>query len=189
MKIRVESLFLTVVMFCSPIYGGNLELRTEKDLPKPSPVHYAREVADGPDSDIPKGKYRSGSIYILFEKKLAPPAVGVLLRLCNSTNHSIYFSGYGVNGPWYRIQRFVEPSWEEHQVGWFCGTGLTENEIPPGKSATFDVSEWRVSGLYRVGVNYSHSVDKKEYETVWSDTISSSQQTGAVDAATSGPRH
>ena len=90
------------------------------------------------------------------------------VRLINPTSSALTFSGYDESSPLYRIQKWVDDAWEEHQVGWFCGTGLGQRAIPRARSSVIAVHATDDLLPIRVGVEFEH---RGENRTVWSARI------------------
>ncbi len=94
-------------------------------------------------------------------------------RLINPTSSPITFTGYSESSPWYKIQKSVDGQWVDHEVGWFCGTGLRECTLPPGKSSLIQFSVDDDLYPVRIGVGYKHNNKK---EIVWSEMINKTPQ-------------
>ncbi len=95
----------------------------------------------------------------------------IQVRLSNRSGRALGFTGYDETQPWYRIQRFIDSKWVDHQVGWYCGTGLRQCKIPSGMSSIIPVSVRKDLYPIRVGVTYSLGAGKAESQTVWSARI------------------
>lgn len=59
--------------------------------------------------------------------------------LINPTNHSISFTGYSINDPWYYWKEKKGKKWNDLDTGLFCGTGLQSWKVPPGKSTVMSM--------------------------------------------------
>jgi len=88
----------------------------------------------------------------------------VTLKMTNDGKHPVWFTGYGMQSPLYTWQN--QPA----GIGW-CGTGLTSNQLLPGKSTTFTAHLPAKYQSERVGVNISHAPQLRAV-TVWSKPIS-----------------
>lgn len=163
---RSIALLFVGQLFIPLVYGGQ-DLLTKKKALEVS--MFPSRVVAGPDSRIPPEILRDNLVYIAHERGTSMNQ----FRLCNTTRASIFYSGYGPSGPWYRIQTKKGNDWEELKVGWFCGTGLTRNEIPPGASARFGVTDKAIHGAFRVGISFSTSKEQVNHptDTVWSDAV------------------
>jgi hypothetical protein len=107
-------------------------------------------------------------------KEPAPAAQAweqIELLLANRSGERITFRGYNETQPWYRIQRLVDGKWQNHRVGWFCGTGLRQCEITAGKSTLIPVSVRKDIYPVRIGVDYGLGSSENEDRTVWSAQI------------------
>lgn len=117
-----------------------------------------------------------------FAANGADPSQGVSIRFANfSTNpygvlaeytvtnggvETLYFTGYSKDAHCsYKINQQgiitqVHPCW--------CGTGLGQQELAPGVSATYQVSIHSVSGAFTVGFDFRVGWGRRDV-TIWSD--------------------
>ena len=124
----------------------------------------------------PKDPGTRGEVSLTLEKRAVQDPTSkdweqISVRLANRSGKALRFRGYDETQPWYRIQRFVEGKWVDHQVGWFCGTGLRQCEIPTGKSSLIPVSVQKDLYPIRVGVTYGLGPKPPEDRTVWTTLI------------------
>ena len=124
---------------------------------------------------IPEKYEKLPGASLLFEGKMKTENVDRLTcRLVNKTGKPIFFTGYGINSPWYRMQTWDGQKWVEYRVGWFCGTGLRSPELPSGKSAVFGFEPPRDATAYRVGITLiqpDHNSKPEEFPTIWTEKI------------------
>ncbi len=129
---------------------------------------------------VPVGPAQSADVSLVLESSSQTEGYRVInMRLSNPTSSAITFTGYSEESPWYRIQKMANDEWVEHQVGWFCGTGLRECTIEPGKSSLIPVSVPDAIFPVRVGVEYSRGKDGGS--VVWSDKIERNSSETAGD--------
>ena len=122
--------------------------------------YYWQNYANEPDISLKlEGRSKKGNYHTIN------------VRLLNSTSSSITFTGYSESSPWYKIQKWEKGKWIDHQVGWFCGTGLRQCVIPSGKSSIIPVHVEEELFPIRVGVGYAHGGEKRENQVVWSARI------------------
>ena len=70
-----------------------------------------------------------------------------------------------------RIQRRVDGAWVDHNVGWFCGTGLRHCVIPSGQSSVLSVYAKDEMFPLRVGVAYAGGKATETSAEVWTERI------------------
>ncbi|MHC4415713.1 MAG: hypothetical protein ACYS0G_10545 [Planctomycetota bacterium] len=93
-------------------------------------------------------------------------------RVTNATGRPVLYLGYGLQSPWYRVQHQREGVWVENNLGWFCGTGLAQRKLGPGRSATFNVALVENAMPSRVGLEVRFKGEAQEQaQVVWSDPV------------------
>ncbi len=135
----------------------------------------------GPD-EPDRGSAAAGPAGLSITVHSVRPAEGggylVECRLANPSGAAIAYTAYSVESPLYRIQFRRDGEWVEHNVGWFCGTGLGMRELLPGAEAVFSVHTVEGDPPMRIGLD----VDRAGLggrETVWSDAL----ERGAAESA------
>ena len=146
---RLTKFFFVVVAMSSLLTVSALAGRT-----RPIPSRYSGET--------------QVSLQLEGRSKSAANHQSLEMRLINPTKSALKFSGYSESSPWYRIQKWVDGEWIEHNVGWFCGTGMRECVIPARRSSVIPVHVSDDLFPLRVGVGFERA--GKE-ETVWSTRI------------------
>lgn len=146
---RLAKVFLVMAVLSSCVKAAPLARKTQ-----PIPGRYAGET--------------QVSLQLESRSQATTTHQTLSLRLINPTTAALKFTGYSESSPWYRIQRWVDGEWVEHQVGWFCGTGLQECVIPARRSSVIPVHVSDDLFPLRVGVGFEHA--GKE-QTVWSTKI------------------
>jgi hypothetical protein len=69
-------------------------------------------------------------------------------RATNRGSAAFAYHGFAPESPIYSVEVLVDGTWQEHPLGW-CGTGLEEQVLEPGKSVEFDVNLERDGRSYR----------------------------------------
>lgn len=147
----------------------------------PSCAHKQRHAHDGKKADkahieVVPDKYKEvNGVSLHFEGwEERHGSSRVKCRLVNQSDATVYFTGYGIPSPWYRIQKAENGAWIEHNVGWFCGTGLRTPALPSGKSSVFWVFFPENTEVIRVGLTFSSNQfdpEEKDVDIVWTDEI------------------
>ncbi len=142
--------------------------------PKSIPAMLSQVTQKASIELIPKEYLAETNISLIEESRSGPVKSGsqyVDVRLINPTQSAVSFMGYGESSPWYRIQKRNGADWEEHRVGWFCGTGLRSCVVPAGCSSLIRVRvENEKLFPMRVGVDYSQPGEQQP-QVVWSEAI------------------
>ena len=95
----------------------------------------------------------------------------VTFTLSNTTHTPVRYMGYSVESPWYTVQQLVDGQWVDHFLGW-CGTGLDERELGPGRSVDFSASIPETGVKTRVGVAFHFRGNTPDSATVaWSNAL------------------
>ena len=69
-------------------------------------------------------------------------------RFTNQGDASFTYRGYSPDGPLYQCEVLEEGTWQASPLGW-CGTGLSEQELEPGRSIEFTAALPRDGRSYR----------------------------------------
>jgi hypothetical protein len=88
-------------------------------------------------------------------------------EVSNGGSEPLYYQGYGKDDNEYWSVRHGSRS---HRFSPFCGTGLAERALLPGKSASFQVVIGREAASVQVGFDFSVG-EKRLRQTIWSDEI------------------
>jgi hypothetical protein len=88
-------------------------------------------------------------------------------EVANGGSEPLYYRGYSKDDNEYWSVRHGRRS---HRWSTFCGTGLAEYQLLPGKSASFEVVIGREAGSVQVGFDFFVG-EKRLRQTIWSDEI------------------
>jgi len=134
--------------------------------------------------DIPKAYQNDKGVSVHFEGWTTQYDRRVMLcRVANLSEKTVYFRGYGIQDPWYLMQKDDGKAWVDYAVGWFCGTGLRRPELPPGKSSVFWADFPDNASAVRVGIQYwgdKLSLEANQSNIAWSEAIK--QDSGKKDS-------
>ena len=69
-------------------------------------------------------------------------------QLKNRGKTSVQFEGFAADSPMYQREKLVDDRWKKDPLGW-CGTGLQDLSLRPGKSMQFQTTFERDGQSYR----------------------------------------
>lgn len=111
----------------------------------------------------------------------------VICRITNTATNSIFYYGYGVENPFYRVEANCDGKWVSVSLGGWSGTGAQFYCLEKGESAEFPVQLFEGLDVIRVGMNCADSKGqtgkRPRLNMIWSREISLAVARAKVAAA------
>lgn len=111
----------------------------------------------------------------------------VVCRITNTATNSIFYYGYGVKNPFYRVEANCGGKWVSVSLGGWSGTGARFYCLQKGESAEFPVQFFEGIDIIRVGMNCADSEGQTgkspRLNMIWSPEISLSVARAEIAAA------